>query len=77
MRRITWRDPGLPHQIVLIFRPGNMIAVSCNCMRTGPGNGIQAEYEPLEMRTRWDWPDARAVYQAHLMPALRTAGGHN
>jgi hypothetical protein len=67
--RITWRDPDLPHQIVLIFKSGNNIAVSCNCRWRGPGNGITADYEPLEMRTRWDWPDAKAVYEAHL-PAL-------
>jgi hypothetical protein len=81
--RIMWRDDTLPHQI-RIFLVRNDIAVSCVCRRTklirdtsGRYSAAGEHYEPLEARPRWDWPDAKAVYDAHLEPALRTVGGHD
>jgi hypothetical protein len=78
--KIMWRDDTLPHQIRIFLVGGssrNDIGVSCVCRRNGHG-GAQGEcYEPLEARARWDWPDAKAVYDAHLEPVLRTVGGHD
>jgi hypothetical protein len=78
--RITWRDDTLPHQIRLFLVGGssrNDIGVSCACLRKGTGGGMGEHYEPLDARPRWDWPDAKAVYDAHLASELRAVSGHD
>jgi hypothetical protein len=64
-RRITmWRDD-LPHQIRLHFLNGTgIISVSCSCRKTPGGS-----FTPLETRTRWEAPEAMAVWRAHVAGA--------
>ena len=66
---VVYRDPTLPHQIVIAYRwgtTGTGISVSCNCRRVPGTAGV---YEPFEVRERWEPADALAVYRAHL-PAM-------
>lgn len=71
-RRVTLRDPALPHQIV-IFTIGKDIAVSCNCLRGI--DGTQAHCSPLEVRYQWEPDQPMQVWRAHLAAATLEASG--
>lgn len=64
--RVVFEDPDLPHQIVIMLRPGFKIAVSCNCLRTGTYNGVRETCKPLEVRACFPAVDAIAVWRAHM-----------
>ena len=68
--RPVFEDPSLPHQIVLRLTGGNShrIMVSCNCLRTG-----RSAFAPIEVRTRWEAPEAIAVWRKHLEEASDAA----
>ena len=60
--RCVLRDPQLPHQIV-IMTVSSQLGVSCNCLAGVDGNANH--YSPIEIRSRWEWPEARAAYVAY------------
>jgi hypothetical protein len=63
---VVFEDAALPHQIVIGRAPGGKLMVSCNCLRTGHGNGIRAAYKPIEIRSCFPASEAIAVWRAHL-----------
>jgi hypothetical protein len=67
-RRVTMRDPSLPHQIVLGVVPGNshLIYISCNCQGRKPRQG-PTFYEPLAApRGRWEPHEPMEIWRAHM-----------
>jgi hypothetical protein len=63
--RVCWRDDNAKHQIRLTFVNGTgIISVSCSCRKTPGGS-----FTPLETRTRWEAPEAMAVWRAHVAGA--------
>jgi len=67
--RVTMRDDTLPHQIRLSLRSTTgKIAVSCTCLRIGRND---YDYEPIEIRPRWDADEAKAVWRAHIVAARK------
>jgi hypothetical protein len=66
-RRITFRDPDLPHQIVLTNSAGGIV-VSCNCL-LGSEQIIdsRSRWEPGTAYAAWlDWHSDRAVDPAEV-----------
>jgi hypothetical protein len=63
---VVFENPALPHQIVIGMAPGGKLMVSCNCLRTGHGNGIRDAYEPIEIRSCFPASEAIAAWRAHL-----------
>jgi hypothetical protein len=71
--RPVFRDPDLPHQIVLWLPSGNSaIAMSCNCRASRNGNG-SVHHDPIEERTAWEPGEAVAAWRKHLPAAEAVA----
>ena len=61
--RITFRDPSLPHQIILLHQSGSAkIAMSCNCLASRNENAT-VSHKPIESRALWE---PGAAYTAWL-----------
>lgn len=69
LRRITRRDPALPHQIILNFVKGSaggqLIGVSCNCMPE-IGRSKRIYRQPIEARSSWQPGEAMACWREHV-----------
>lgn len=66
LRRVTYRDPSLAHQIVIqLSGASHGIAVSCQCRATGFFGAGTVHCEPIEVRACWEPGEAYAVWQAH------------
>lgn len=63
--RHVLEDPSLPHQIVIVLqRPGQTLAVSCNCRRMGAGR--DSGHRAIAAKTRWGPGEAYACWLAHM-----------
>lgn len=64
--RVTLRDHGLPHQIVMGLLPHtHLISVSCTCMGAKGLRGA-VRYEPIEVRACWHPGEAIARWKRHI-----------
>jgi hypothetical protein len=66
--RYVLEDPSLPHQIVILHQR-QLLAVSCNCLRTGTGTGRDSGHRAIAAKTRWEPGEAYAVWLGHMAEA--------
>jgi hypothetical protein len=70
--RYVLEDPSLPHQIVIrLQRPGQLLAVSCNCRRIAAllGGGHRA----IAAKPKWEPGEAYACWLLHMAEAGEVA----
>jgi hypothetical protein len=75
LRRVSWRDPSLRHQILMLPTPGGRLALTCNCKRfRGDGRSLgNSSHEPIEVRALWEPGEAAARWEQHVAEAEAAA----
>lgn len=68
-------DRTLPHQIILTFA-GNLVAVSCNCLRT-PHRPGGVGYRPLAARSDWGPGEAFDTWLDHMASLDQERADHH
>lgn len=64
--RVVLEDPSLPHQIVILLqRPGQSLAVSCNCRRMGAGR--DSGHRAIAAKTKRESGEAYACWLEHMV----------